>query len=88
MKIYTKTGDKGDTGLLGGARVRKDHPRGEAYGHVDEPTRSWVSPGLRGLGALDALAQALQGSLCHRVHLGHAPGQQGRSPAAQGSSPG
>lgn len=36
MKIYTKTGDLGDTGLLGGVRVRKDHPRIEAYGTVDE----------------------------------------------------
>jgi cob(I)alamin adenosyltransferase len=36
MKIYTKTGDSGDTGLFGGGRVRKDHPRVEAYGDVDE----------------------------------------------------
>jgi cob(I)alamin adenosyltransferase len=36
MRIYTKTGDKGDTGLFGGGRVRKDDPRVEAYGDVDE----------------------------------------------------
>ncbi|HEY9517336.1 MAG TPA: cob(I)yrinic acid a,c-diamide adenosyltransferase [Gemmatimonadaceae bacterium] len=36
MKIYTKTGDKGDTGLFGGGRVSKSHPRVEAYGAVDE----------------------------------------------------
>jgi len=36
MKIYTRTGDKGDTGLLGGSRVPKDHLRIEAYGTVDE----------------------------------------------------
>ena len=36
MKIYTKTGDTGDTGLFGGGRVGKDHPRVEAYGDVDE----------------------------------------------------
>lgn len=36
MKIYTKTGDQGETGLLGGPRVRKDDPRIEAYGTVDE----------------------------------------------------
>jgi cob(I)alamin adenosyltransferase len=36
MKIYTKTGDGGETGLFGGGRVSKDHPRVEAYGDVDE----------------------------------------------------
>ncbi len=36
MKIYTKTGDKGQTGLFGGKRVAKSHPRIEAYGTVDE----------------------------------------------------
>jgi cob(I)alamin adenosyltransferase len=36
LKIYTRTGDKGDTGLFGGGRVLKTHPRVEAYGDVDE----------------------------------------------------
>jgi cob(I)alamin adenosyltransferase len=36
MRIYTKTGDTGDTGLFGGGRVVKNHPRVEAYGEVDE----------------------------------------------------
>src|SRR5919206_5347472 len=36
MRIYTKTGDKGETGLFGGGRVSKDHPRVEAYGDIDE----------------------------------------------------
>ena len=36
MKIYTKTGDAGDTGLFGGGRVPKDDPRVRAYGEVDE----------------------------------------------------
>ena len=36
LKIYTKTGDGGDTGLFGGGRVRKNGVRVEAYGTVDE----------------------------------------------------
>ncbi|MEP7234240.1 MAG: cob(I)yrinic acid a,c-diamide adenosyltransferase, partial [Ignavibacteriota bacterium] len=36
MKIYTKTGDDGTTGLFGAGRLRKDSPRIEAYGTVDE----------------------------------------------------
>ena len=35
-KIYTRTGDKGDTGLGDGSRVNKDHIRVEAFGTVDE----------------------------------------------------
>ena len=49
MKIYTKTGDLGETSLLGGTRVPKDHPRVAAYGDVDETNA--------GLGAARALAQ-------------------------------
>lgn len=41
MKIYTKTGDKGETSLIGGTRVPKNHIRIEAYGTVDE-LNSWV----------------------------------------------
>jgi cob(I)alamin adenosyltransferase len=36
MKIYTKSGDAGETGLVDGSRVRKDHPRVAAFGDVDE----------------------------------------------------
>ena len=36
MKIYTRTGDDGSTGLFGGGRVEKSHPRIRAYGTVDE----------------------------------------------------
>jgi cob(I)alamin adenosyltransferase len=35
-RVYTRTGDQGETGLGGGQRLPKDHPRIEAYGTVDE----------------------------------------------------
>ncbi|MBL0054409.1 MAG: cob(I)yrinic acid a,c-diamide adenosyltransferase [Bacteroidetes bacterium] len=41
MKIYTKTGDKGQTSLIGGTRVMKHHVRIEAYGTIDE-LNSWI----------------------------------------------
>jgi len=41
MKIYTKTGDDGTTGLIGGHRVKKNDIRLEAYGTVDE-LNSWI----------------------------------------------
>jgi cob(I)alamin adenosyltransferase len=64
MKIYTKTGDAGETGLFGGGRVRKDSVRVDAYGEVDELN---ASLGLaRSLGLpreLDALLRTLQEQL-------------------------
>jgi cob(I)alamin adenosyltransferase len=36
MKIYTRTGDRGETSLFGAGRAPKDHPRVAAYGDVDE----------------------------------------------------
>jgi cob(I)alamin adenosyltransferase len=41
MKVYTKKGDDGSTGLIGGTRVTKDDVRIEAYGTVDE-LNSWI----------------------------------------------
>ena len=41
MKIYTKTGDDGTTGLFGGGRIPKNHPRTAAYGTVDE-LNAWL----------------------------------------------
>ncbi len=41
MKIYTKTGDAGETSLFAGGRVAKDAPRVEAYGTVDE-LNAWL----------------------------------------------
>ena len=41
MKIYTKTGDRGTTSLIGGTKVSKSHLRIDAYGTVDE-LNSWI----------------------------------------------
>ncbi|HKQ49567.1 MAG TPA: cob(I)yrinic acid a,c-diamide adenosyltransferase [Phycisphaerae bacterium] len=41
MKLYTKTGDDGGTGLFDGSRVRKDDLRVEAYGTIDE-LNAWI----------------------------------------------
>ena len=49
MKIYTKAGDTGETSLLGGGRVPKDHVRVAAYGDVDETNAA--------IGVVRALAQ-------------------------------
>ena len=51
MKIYTRTGDTGETSLFGGTRVGKNDPRVAAYGDVDElnaqigPARAHARPG-------------------------------------------
>ena len=64
MKIYTRTGDSGQTGLYGGPRVRKDALRIEAYGTVDElnavlgMARSFALPA-----GVDLLVQRLQNEL-------------------------
>lgn len=60
-KIYTRTGDKGETGLGDGRRVPKDHPRVEAMGEVDT-LNSQLGVLLAGLidrPALDEIAQVL-----------------------------
>ncbi|HYO66471.1 MAG TPA: cob(I)yrinic acid a,c-diamide adenosyltransferase [Archangium sp.] len=64
MKIYTKTGDTGETGLFGGGRVPKDSVRVEAYGEVDELNASLGLARARSMPMeLDALLQRLQDQL-------------------------
>ena len=58
MKLYTRTGDAGETSLFGGTRARKDDPRVDAYGEVDE-LNAWL--GLARASSIDPeLATALQ----------------------------
>ncbi len=64
MKIYTKSGDGGETGLFGGARVRKSDPRVEAYGEVDEANATiGVARAALTDGELDAELERVQSEL-------------------------
>ena len=64
MKIYTKTGDEGETGLFGGARVSKASLRVEAYGEVDELNSAvgWARVSVSHA-ELDALLNQIQNDL-------------------------
>lgn len=64
MKIYTKTGDGGETGLFGGPRVRKDDPRIESFGEVDELNAVLGIARAEDLGDdIDALLARIQSTL-------------------------
>ncbi|MFV9507348.1 MAG: cob(I)yrinic acid a,c-diamide adenosyltransferase [Oscillochloridaceae bacterium umkhey_bin13] len=64
MKIYTRTGDAGETGLFGGQRVTKDALRVQAYGTVDECNATLGVARAAGLEAgLDALLAQIQNQL-------------------------
>ena len=58
VKIYTKTGDSGETALLGGKRVSKADPRVAAYGEVDE-LNAWLGL-VRSIGSDTGLAAMLE----------------------------
>jgi cob(I)alamin adenosyltransferase len=59
MKIYTRTGDAGQTGLFGGQRVEKDSARVQAYGAVDElnATLGWALTQITDTEAAEALTR-------------------------------
>jgi cob(I)alamin adenosyltransferase len=62
MKIYTKTGDAGETGLFGGGRLAKSEPRIHAYGEIDE-LNAWLGVARARVeepAALEALARVQQ----------------------------
>ncbi len=56
MKIYTKTGDRGDTRLFDGTKTRKDDPRVDTYGDVDE-LNSFIGAAAAWLGDTVLVAQ-------------------------------
>lgn len=60
MKIYTRTGDSGETGLFDGTRVSKADPRVSAYGEVDE-LNAWV--GLATAAGVDEALAAIIGQI-------------------------
>jgi cob(I)alamin adenosyltransferase len=62
MRIYTKSGDEGETSLFAGPRVRKDHPRVEAYGTVDELNA------VLGLARSEGLPEELDGLVTRIQH--------------------
>ena len=57
MKIYTRTGDGGESSLFGGRRVRKDHLRLESYGTIDE-LNAYIGV-IRAAGPADEIAGVL-----------------------------
>ncbi len=64
MKIYTRTGDGGETALMGGGRVAKDHVRVAAYGDVDEANAAiGVARATGPRDLADALLAAIQQDL-------------------------
>ena len=64
MKIYTKTGDHGETGLFDGTRVSKAHARVDAYGEVDEANAALgLARALCGDAEIAALLATLQRDL-------------------------
>jgi cob(I)alamin adenosyltransferase len=83
-KIYTKTGDDGTTGLVGGIRIRKDAARVEAYGAVDEANAAIGRAVLACRGTLPDIAELLAAIQQDLFDLGAdlatpvEPGEQGR----------
>jgi cob(I)alamin adenosyltransferase len=63
VRIYTRTGDRGQTGLFGGERVSKADPRVEAYGTVDELNSLLGLVGAKVGGELSEMLAQVQGRL-------------------------
>lgn len=75
FRIYTKTGDKGETALFGGRRVPKSHLRVDAYGTVDELNSfvGWLRDSLDNQHIRDVLAQIQHRLFTVGAHLASDP---------------
>ena len=89
MKIYTRTGDDGETGLFGGGRVAKDHARVAAYGAVDElnSVLGWVLTELSPSPTGDRLARVQHDLFTLGATLATPPARPGRNRPATPALP-
>jgi cob(I)alamin adenosyltransferase len=80
MKLYTRTGDDGTTGLFGGARIAKASARVEAYGTVDETNSFLGAARATGLaGEVDVILAPIQEDLFTLgAELACVPGKEGK----------
>lgn len=81
MKIYTRTGDAGETALYGGGRVPKDHHRVAAYGTVDElnATVGWAVASVADAEIRERLARVQHDLFALGAVLASAPPREGRT---------
>lgn len=82
QRIYTRTGDTGETGLFGGGRVPKTHPRVEAYGAVDELNAAlgWAQANVADASVVTLLRDAQHDLFAIGAHLATPQTERGRAP--------
>lgn len=82
VRIYTRTGDRGETGLFGGGRVPKSHPRVDAYGEVDElnATLGWAMEAVTDVTIRGHLASIQPDLFAIGAHLATPRPKEGRHP--------
>ena len=83
QRIYTRTGDRGETGLFGGGRVPKHHMRVEAYGTVDELNAclGWALTVVTSSTIAERMAQVQPDLFAIGAHLATAPRDDRVAPA-------